>query len=542
MRVSRRFFLWGGTAALALLIVGRRAWQTAKVRIFGKLKEDEFPVRQLPAEALKSEQFVGDNPDRAHEILWRKKEIFRLPGVISERAPLVVVGGGMSGLASAYWLRDRNPLILEQASQLGGNSRGEIWGDCRFSWAAAYMGPPDKGTPSFDLLHALGLENEGRIEQGIGATFFGGRPHENFWSGATDLRNAAAFRNAEMILKDIFSKSYPEIPFRENGTLSKDDFESLDRESLRQWCERELVPFPGHIQKFIDGYCYSSFGGGSAEVSAAQGLSFLSSDLTAIRVFPGGNSRISDVLVRKLESVLPEGHLRTQTLVADVKIENEGVRVTYRNPDGTFESILAEQCIMACPKFVAAKVMDDLPSDQRDAIQRLKYRAYAVVNIILKKKVPSPGYDLFNLDHVLGVDERRPDLPFVDSIFASWAQEDRCENSVITLYRPFPYEGARPQLLTKTFRMFEDETRKAIQPLLAVLSLENSDIEGLRISRFGHAMPLAAPGLLADGICERAHRPIQNKIFFAHQDNWANPSFETATKVAWEVSQRMGSL
>ncbi len=41
-------------------------------------------------------------------------------------------------------------------------------------------------------------------------------------------------------------------------------------------------------------------------------------------------------------------------------------------------------------------------------------------------------------------------------------------------------------------------------------------------------MPLAAVGLLADGVPEKLRQPFQGRVFFVEQDNWALPAIETA--------------
>src|SRR5262245_36463284 len=68
--------------------------------------------------------FSGDSPDRAHGVLWDKQGYLARKGPLpppEENVPLVVVGGGMSGLLSAYLLRDLRPVILERAERFGGN-------------------------------------------------------------------------------------------------------------------------------------------------------------------------------------------------------------------------------------------------------------------------------------------------------------------------------------------------------------------------------------------------------------------------------------
>jgi hypothetical protein len=98
-RFSRRAMLkLMGASAAAAVVPGRAAAQGGDadwLRRFGLI--DRTIGERAPL------AFSGDNPDRAHGILWDKPgylgRIGRLPPP-EERVPLVVVGGGISGVLS----------------------------------------------------------------------------------------------------------------------------------------------------------------------------------------------------------------------------------------------------------------------------------------------------------------------------------------------------------------------------------------------------------------------------------------------------------
>src|SRR5690606_13647347 len=61
--------------------------------------------------------FSGDSFQRAHGALWNLDGFLKKnpPPIRAEAdVPVVVVGGGVSGLSTAYLLRDLQPLVLEQ--------------------------------------------------------------------------------------------------------------------------------------------------------------------------------------------------------------------------------------------------------------------------------------------------------------------------------------------------------------------------------------------------------------------------------------------
>lgn len=81
------------------------------------------------------------------------------------------------------------------------------------------------------------------------------------------------------------------------------------------------------------------------------------------------------------------------------------------------------------------------------------------------------------------------------------------------------------------YSKYDQRVKGALAPFMNDLGLNWSDIDGLRLTRYGHALPVAQTGGIASGLFERASQSINDKIFFANQDNWGNPCFETSYAV-----------
>lgn len=514
-----------------------------------------YPIVPLGSD-VHAQDFTGDEPMRPHGIFWRKEAYLKERGGIpkaTETHPVVIIGGGMAGLAAAFSLRDEQPLLLEQASRLGGNSKGEEWAGTPFSIGAAYITVPDPGSPSEQLLSELGILSEAREENAEkeAVVLKGSKLFHGFWQGSTDPDRKADFVRVSNLLKEVREKAYPDIPYDADGALSKARHDELDRISFKQWAMTNLGPMHPHIGEFLREYCWSSFGGGYDELSAAQALNFLTGDLGGILVYPGGNARIAQRLTERLVETLPETNIRTHSTAVDVRLNEDGVQVCYENARGELRTVQTQAVIFASGKFIAKHVVQDVPAEQRAAIDKLRYRAYTVANLLVSKKMESPCYELFHLTEKLdsfeGKDlsemEAAKTVPFTDVIFGNWAAHDQGERSVLTLYRAYPYEGGRPELYAQgSYERAKADFERAIPAALQSLGIEQEQVESMRISRWGHALPLAAQGLLADGVCERASAPIGDRIFFAHQDNWANPCFETAIGTAAEAATHVRTV
>ncbi|MCW5605061.1 MAG: NAD(P)/FAD-dependent oxidoreductase, partial [Burkholderiales bacterium] len=93
-------------------------------------------------------RYSGDGPALPHGILRNQTKDAYLASrgglpEPSEKVPLVVVGGGISGLTTAYQLRHHQPVILERAPRFGGNARGESWQGIDYAIGAAYFVKPE---------------------------------------------------------------------------------------------------------------------------------------------------------------------------------------------------------------------------------------------------------------------------------------------------------------------------------------------------------------------------------------------------------------
>lgn len=536
---SRRSFLKLALASAAYASLGSPLLLHAR-KAFANAELDRWsPISAAPSGArFSSADFNGDEIDRPHEIIWDRDNYIKAKGGIpapSERARVVVVGGGVAGLASAYWLRDLEPVLLEQASRFGGNSKGERVGDSEYSIGAAYISQPDEDSLTANLLREIGLWSSVRAESGSDATVLsGGRIASPFWDGETDPSRASDFRRIFDAFTRVREQAYPDVPGKDGGDLSREQLHALDRMTFAEWAARNLGTLPTHVEEFLHEYCWSSFGGSLEELSAAQTLNFLSADLGGTIALPGGNSAIA----RELYSRSARGrgdNFRTGAFVVDIKPVSDGVHVCYETAERKFKTIHARTCVVASPKSVARFVVNGLSPEQNQAMARIRYRAYVVSNVLIKKRIPSASYELFRLTGKLPESPRKDaqTRPFTDLIFASWAGGDRADHSVLTLYKSQPYEGARQFLFNpNAHEKHRKQVEDSLPEVMGALGLSADDVSGIRMTRWGHAIPLAAAGMIASGQLETASRPVGGRIFFANQDNWANPCFETAIGAA----------
>lgn len=502
----------------------------------------DSPIQELRGPFV-SGLFNGDDVSRPHDILWDINGYIRKKGgrpTTFSRAPgPVIIGGGMSGLLTAYFLRDQAPLLLEQAPAFGGNSKGEKHSGTAFSIGAAYITVPDEGSDIESLLKELRLGSSFRKESGEESrVYFPGQGLRNLWKGETDSAAGESAREVEAELIKIYENAYPEIPWTKESKLSRQEFDALDKESAELWLQRKFPRLHPHVKEYFQLYCWSSFGGSLDELSAAQFLNFVAAETAGVLALPGGNAVIGAALHRSLTKTLPAGSLRAGTIVIEVKNIPDGVEILFEDTDGKLHLLRAKAAIVAAPKYVARFIVPGLEAERLEFWKHLHYRAYAVANVQLSAPVPQRAFDVFCLEGKVPdapTFGRRTDRPWCDFVYAGWAAREQ-NGSVLTLYKPYPFEGAR-SLLTSDIAhaRIKNELEAFLPKTLQGLGISPGAISGIRLTRWAHALPLAETGMASAPGFDSQRAPFGN-IAFANQDNLASPAFESCFSAAKEAA------
>lgn len=467
--------------------------------------------------------FLGDDPTAAHTTLHSPVTV---PSP-RERADLVVIGGGISGLATAWRLRDRKPIVLERAPRFGGNSQGERWGGLEYSVGAAYFAFPPPGSLLVRRFYRpLGLHRLWR-QAGPESVLYRGEIVDGFWSGRTDPSRADEFRRVARWFRTVSANGYPDMPPGEWKTLTEAELFRLDRQTFRAALEAAngggLHP---HIEGLLQHYCWSSFGGGIDEISAAAGLNFYCAEFDGMVALPGGNSRVAAELLRGLDDV------RANTTVLRVIPRADGVTVVAVDGNGPY-AIDARAAVVACPKFVAARIVEGLPETQVAAMRRIRYRAYLVANVLIDAPGPADAMGIY-----LVPEGKAAVGAFTDFVVAAWAAKGHPERSVLTLYRALPYDGGRTEIIDDaSFSRVQGEFAAQVRPVLAALGIAENAVREIRVHRWGHPLPLAEPGRVADGTLAAARATVGGRVFFVEQDDWALPALETCLVRVLEEEQ-----
>ncbi len=486
--------------------------------------------------------FTGIDVARGHALrdgAWRRGEA---PSV-TRRTRVLIAGGGVAGLAAARALRIsgiEDFVLLELEDQAGGNSRGGQVGGIACPLGAHYLPlPGDEAHEVEDLLEELGLRRRvaGRWEYEERHLCHG--PQERlFFQGAwqdgllplqgVHERTVAQYRLFSRRVEALRREARFAIPTLRVPLAPR--LLELDALPFAAWLEREGLDDP-QLRWYLDYCCRDDYGAGSAHVSAWAGLHYFASrhgfhapgddeaEREAVLTWPEGNGWLARRLAAPLGSRLKTGQvvLRIAETRSGVEVEAfdaaAGARVRWH----------AERCIVALPAFVAARVVENPPAPLRDAAAALRYAPWLVANMHLREPLADRPGAAPSWDNVV---YGTRGLGYVDA--RHQALDPTPGATVLSWYRPLgpsAYDGpdGRRLLLDRPWSGWRDE-------LMAELSLPHPDLAALAtridITRYGHAMAIPLPGLLARlGARERI---VAGRLAFAHSD-WSGYSiFEEA--------------
>ncbi|MCC6358980.1 MAG: FAD-dependent oxidoreductase [Phycisphaerales bacterium] len=471
----------------------------------------------------------------------------------TEEVDVAVIGGGLAGLCCAYLLRRHDLVLFDLRGRFGGNAMGERWGPTPYSIGSAYVITPDRGSILWRLYHELGVHRERRESFPPDPMELGGVIREDYWSGGgMNEAERTAFRQYAEVVCFMADQGYPEIPLPADSEAAAYVRELDSRSFHADLTLRMGMPLPPLLRAGVQSYFYSSFGADMEEISAAAGWNFVAAEEYGRWVFPGGNAGLARALWRGLARE-PYGRrcvLRAGCPVVDVRKSGQRVHVTWIEGSGLARSLRARFVVMANSKHIAKHMLPDLPAQdpaKREAMNQIETMAYLVANVLLDAPIERDFYDCF----LIG-DESFPADPVqfqanprpVDMLRGDYARINAGGRSVLTLYWPLPWHQARFTLITpEAWKRYAEILAPRVRQMLGLLDVPESAVRQVRLTRWGHAMPLARPGMIADGVADELRRPFLDRIYFANQDNWALPAVENslldAHAVATEIADRL---
>jgi hypothetical protein len=333
--------------------------------------------------------------------------------------------------------------------------------------------------------------------EGEDSVCFDGKWVRNFWNGRADNPSfdqlpfdAATKDGFRQFLKDI-----EHIDFDKN-------LAELDSQKFSDF----LKGRPPQLKAFWDQFGPSNWGAATEDTSLYVGLSAARDWFRFPHyTWEGGIGMASR---KVLDSIGESARKKILTGCYVYKVQKKDGKVLvsfFRN--GKPQTIEAKAAVMATPKFITKMLVDKLPTDQFDAMSRMRYAPYMVYNLCFDRVVYNQGYD----NWPIGAKN------FTDFIPADWVTHaeggDLKRKQVITVYAPRP-ELERSDFLDDAKALAKAQA--AADELVGLFPGWEPHLKEVRIYRRGHPMPMSTPGYFTK--LQPLGRRDFSPIYFGHSD------------------------
>lgn len=469
----------------------------------------------------------------------------------TERAQVVVVGSGVSGL-TATWRLERagvEVLGLELEPFVGGTSTWGEAGVVPHPWGAHYLPVPEpEAEPVRRLLAELGVltgwDAAGRPlfaaehlchapEERI---FYRGKWHGGLipWEALSLSERREMFRFQNIVAqwqarRGRDGKRAFTIPL--TGASRDPRFLALDRISMAEWLDRHGFSTP-FLRWYVEYGTRDDFGAILEEASAWAGLHYFASrqmeteQLEGSRylVWPEGNGW----LVRGLRARL-NGPWRHRALAMKVAAEGRRVAVDYLDVGrGERRRIEADGVVLATPGFVTQRLVAGIGGATEAVVDRTS-SPWVVANLHVERP-----YELNQAWDSMIYDS--PGLGYVDAGHQRTLPQRR---TVLTYFRAHgepDVRGTRAMLLG---RSWADHASAALNDLASAHPDLPDQCRRIDVMVWGHAMPRPRPGFL--GPDPMGSSPmLAERLAWAHVDQSGYALFEEATDRGVRAAEALG--
>jgi protoporphyrinogen oxidase len=519
MKTNRRKLLLAAGSLTIISLIGFR-------KLKGFLKE-----RIVPG------SISGANFSRGHLIRDPQFE----GEIIHEEIPIVIIGGGVSGLSAGYHLAKSGVTdfkILDLENRVGGNSSSASNSAGSYPLGAHYVPlASSEATELKEFFRDSGvIVNEDLDNPEYNDFFVCSAPQDRLFLHGRWQENLEPKQGVPIDQQNEFRRFFSlmdklkishgkdglrafAIPMSRSSKDSK--FLKYDQMTMKDFLIKN--EFLGeYIHWYVNYCCLDDYGAPMELVSAWAGIHYFASrngegkNLTSSDVitWPQGNGWFVDKLSSKIQN-----QIQLNSLIYEVIEEDD----TYLVKTFNFESkkrhfIKCEKVIYASPLFIAKRTVQIKALQEKIRKINIEYSPWMTANILFKGSLDDSSTPLC-WDNV---NYHGKSLGY---IYGNHQNVNRVNEKInLTQYWPLiksTPQKARIRALTKTHQEWCED-------VISELELTHTDvrerIERIDVSLWGHAMAIPKVGFL-----NRINQLDDNKSFiFAHTDHAGVSIFEEA--------------
>jgi oxygen-dependent protoporphyrinogen oxidase len=282
----------------------------------------------------------------------------------------IIIGGGISGITTAYMLRDKNILMLEKEKRFGGKVLSEDVFETTNNIGTQFF---SDGDSSFvNLVNELGIERVSHSPKNVPYAFF---IEGKFYPDMKSFMNIGI----KIDRLKLFAKVIPRII---NFLKPQDHpkWKKLVRQNIIN-LERGLrKDTRALIKTYMRGTCLAKPENTSAGIGSVIMLGVFA--MGEVAYVKGGFQKITDAMLNVIDNKVVNGAEVT-------KVEEiDDVVYTHFIVEGETKVVKSNKVVMTAPAPYISDIIPNLPDWKKEALKGVRYGPLTMVSVIFNKEVP----------------------------------------------------------------------------------------------------------------------------------------------------------
>lgn len=439
---------------------------------------------------------------------------------------VIVVGGGVSGLAAAHLLAGRRVLVLEKEARLGGRVVSGHFRGFDYPKGTEYIGEP--GPDVLAWFESLDLRPIS-IPSPTDAVAYEGRIHagEKILGFLPPGRAELDYERLADTLRTLAEEGVEEALFDNPEDLRR--FANLDEQSVRAWLESQnLHPL---VRRLVEVENRGLFGAANGDLSFLFNVPEMAWNLFdpgadngegGVYTFPRGMIEVIEALEKALGDRVLKG-----AEVADLAVGTDDVVSVRYRLGGEERMATSRTAILTAPAPIAARITPNaLPERIRKRLAAIRYSVYVTLNLFLSDRFYTDSWSVSCLDD------------FFVTLYDGLRTQTRKrfdDFGILGVYIA-PKEAGDRSLLGLTDGEILERTLTDLEKYEPEI---RSMLLGRDIQRFPYAFPVFEPGYLETLETLLGDEALEGPVMLAG-DYMAYPTFEGALMSAYRAAARVG--
>ena len=302
---------------------------------------------------------------------------------------VVIVGGGLAGLAAAWRLRHWETVLLESGSRVGGRIRSERRGRYWLNWGGHVFAGPGSATDA--LLSEAGI-TAAQVPGALAALSMNGKLLLKGPMPTYPFRIPMSMSSRFALVKAGIKVGAQVLRYASMVSQRPGEDPAVRQQRVYDFAnDRSFSDFVGDLPEDAKALFYPTVTRSAAdahEISAGAGIGYFSLVFNIgqglNRGIVGGPSTLTQGIATALGDRVQLG-----AEVVEIVHTKRSVVVRYRR-NGVDCEVEARCVVLATPATVSHRVAVDLPQDVRDALGKVLYGPYVSAAFLTNESAPQP--------------------------------------------------------------------------------------------------------------------------------------------------------